>query len=341
MRVMHVLNTNKFSGAEKVVIEIINKSSDQYEMYYCSPSGTINNNLKKNNIKHIELDSLNSRKSFKKAIDLAKPDIIHAHDIRATFFSSIYSGKIPVVSHLHGNSDQMKRVSLKSLMYLYSSFFVKHIIAVSKSVLKDYKYSSFITKKTSVLYNFVDKENLMKSVEKDTNIYDFDFVFLGRLSFEKNPLKIAEISSRILEEDPTLKFGVIGDGPLKNEMENIFIKNGVRSQVDFLGFVENPYKILSLSKFMIMCSKFEGTPMAAIEALHLGVPIITYPTDGLNELIIHGQNGYFAKDDNEFKEYAFKVFNTTSVKKEQNTSLMTPKSYMEILHKIYSGIKSV
>lgn len=335
IKVMHVLNTNQFSGAEKVVIEVINNSSDSFEMYYCSPNGSINKVLKKNKIKHVDLSSLKSKDSFRKAIDSIKPDVIHAHDIRATFFSVLYSKGIPIVSHLHGNSDKMKKVSIKSIMYLYSSFFVKHIIAVSNSVLRDYKYSKYIYKKTSVLYNFIDKNNLLNYVNKDKKTYNFDFVYLGRLSFEKNPLKIAEIASSILKIDKKVKFAVIGEGPYKNEMENIFRHNGVISQVEFIGFIENPYKILSTSKFMIMCSKFEGTPMAAIEAIHLKVPIITYPTDGLNELIIHGENGYFAKNDSEFKKYAFRIFNENLQVQQTENELMNSEKYNKKLEKVY------
>jgi len=335
MKIIHVLNTNKFSGAEKVVIEIIKQSSPSDEIYYCSPKGTIQKELKKNNIKYLSISSLKSKKEFKKIVHQINPDIIHAHDIRATFFSVLYSKKVPIISHLHGNSDPMKKLSLKSLMYLYSSYFVNHIIAVSKSTLNDYKFSKNIKSKTSVLYNFVDKENLLYHVNLDKKEYNYDFVYLGRISYEKNPQKIAEIASLILKQSKILKFAVIGDGPLKDRMEKIFVEQGVNDQVDFLGFVENPYKILKSSKCMIMCSKFEGTPMVAIEALHLNVPIVSYPTDGLLELIIHGKNGYFAENEIDFVNYVNKILRENKINNNKQNHLVTSEEYIESLNKIY------
>ena len=57
-KVLHLLVTNKYSGAENVACSIIENASDKYDMYYCSPKGDIEEILKSRNIKYIPLKRL-------------------------------------------------------------------------------------------------------------------------------------------------------------------------------------------------------------------------------------------------------------------------------------------
>ena len=50
---------------------------------------------------------------------------------------------------------------------------------------------------------------------------------------------------------------------------------------------------------MLMTSRWEGTPMCALEAMALGLPIVSTPTDGLCELVTDGETGYLSDDDDE------------------------------------------
>lgn len=56
------------------------------------------------------------------------------------------------------------------------------------------------------------------------------------------------------------------------------------------------------SKVMIMTSRWEGTPMCALEAMALGVPIVGTPVDGLKAIIKDGETGYLSNDDAELAE---------------------------------------
>ena len=58
--------------------------------------------------------------------------------------------------------------------------------------------------------------------------------------------------------------------------------------------MNNPYKVLKCAKSLVMTSRWEGLPMCALEALSLGVPIISTPTDGLRELIRNDETGYLS-----------------------------------------------
>ena len=64
-----------------------------------------------------------------------------------------------------------------------------------------------------------------------------------------------------------------------------------------------------------MTSRFEGTPMVAIEAQILGVPIVSTPVDGMKEIVTNGFNGYTSNDNNDFVEKCLLVINNNALYK--------------------------
>ena len=61
------------------------------------------------------------------------------------------------------------------------------------------------------------------------------------------------------------------------------------------------------SKIVVMTSRWEGTPMVALEAIALGVPIVSTPTDGLKVLIRNGENGFLSDNNEEFADILINV----------------------------------
>ena len=298
MKILHVLTSNKLSGAENVVADISMMFSDSHDMAYCSPDGPIRKALSDRGVNYISVPKLNINE-LRKVIKNYKPDLIHAHDIKATVFSVLASGKIPVISHLHGNTESMRKVSFKSLIYLLSTIKVKTIISVSDSVLNDYIFKSAISKKTICLKNILYPRRITKLINFDKEIYGYDFGYVGRLSYPKNPRRVAEVASLVLRKLPNSKFLVIGEGDLKEEMEEVFNEKGVISRVHFTGNLESPYGAIKQLKCMVMTSRFEGTPIVALEAMVLGTPIVSTPVDGMLDLIEQNKTGLLSDDDNE------------------------------------------
>ena len=92
MKVLHVLSTNKYSGAENVVCQII-KMFPNEEMVYCSPDGDISSQLKDFNVKFLPINKL-SYNELKKVVQDFNPDVIHAHDLRACMVVSKFKNNI-------------------------------------------------------------------------------------------------------------------------------------------------------------------------------------------------------------------------------------------------------
>ena len=75
-----------------------------------------------------------------------------------------------------------------------------------------------------------------------------------------------------------MQCAVIGTGELEEVTKTLSHNKGLDNNLHFLGFMSNAYGILEHSKLMIMTSRWEGTPMCALEAMALGVPIVSTPS---------------------------------------------------------------
>ena len=101
MKVMHVLNSRIYSGAEKVVCQIIHAFQGEVEMVYCSPeSDIVRKMVEGQGVTYLPMKTM-SVSELSRVIREQKPDLIHAHDMRAGFFSALCCGKIPQIGRAH------------------------------------------------------------------------------------------------------------------------------------------------------------------------------------------------------------------------------------------------
>ena len=85
IRILHVLSSHIYSGAENVVCQIISlfQNDPDYEMIYCSPDGSIRKALEERKISYMPIEKV-SRSEVQRVISETAPTLIHAHDVRAS-----------------------------------------------------------------------------------------------------------------------------------------------------------------------------------------------------------------------------------------------------------------
>lgn len=328
MKVMHVLNSRIYSGAEKVVCQIIKAFRGEVEMVYCSPdSDIVRKMLEEQDVTFLPMESM-SVSNLKKVIEKQKPDLIHAHDMRASFFSALCCGNIPLVSHIHNNAYDARGLSPKTIAYLLAGFKARHILWVSNSSYEGYAFHKLFAKKSSVLYNIIDTEQIFEKKETDSNTYAYDMIYVGRLTYQKDPQRLMRLCARMKEGKPDLNVAIVGTGELEAEVKGLCKELNIEENVHFLGFQSNPIKMVHDSKVMILTSRWEGTPMCALEAMALGTPVVSTPSDGMKDLIDDGINGYLTDDDAVMADKLLKIMNDPDHRRELSEN--TRKKFAEI-----------
>ncbi len=315
IRVLHLLKSNIFSGAENVVCQIMSMFAGcpDVDMVYCSPDGKIRDALKEKNVPFLPLDDF-SEKSLKKAFAAYQPTVVHAHDVAASVLAAKALGKrVRIISHVHCNHEDMRKFTPKSLLFRLFSHRFHHIFWVSDSSFKDYRFANAVAEKSSILYNIIRLDDLRAAA--DASAESFDVLYLGRLCYAKDPERLIRVFAKILEKCPDATMGIVGDGEMRNDVKRVIAELSLADKVKMLGFQSNPKPILARAKLMLMTSRYEGLPMCALEAMGLGIPIVSTPTDGLCIVVEEGENGFLREDDDGLADCAALLIRDSALRK--------------------------
>jgi glycosyltransferase involved in cell wall biosynthesis len=118
---------------------------------------------------------------------------------------------------------------------------------------------------------------------------------IGRLQPQKNFHTFIEVASRF--EDHDYKFEIIGDGPMRKELEN---KTADLSSVELLGElpISDVKKFLCEWDIYFQPSKYEGLCITVLEAMASGLPVVASPVGGISQSVVDGETGFLVKNHN-------------------------------------------
>lgn len=342
-KIFFIVNTNIYSGAEAVNINIINHLKNKYDFYWVSKKGPIDDYLSMYHIKHIEIEKVN-RKEIKRIIKEYKPDILHATDYRASVISSLCTRKIPVISHLHNNSPWLKNpIHPNSLAYLYAGIKSNAILTVSDSIEEEYTYSNLISKKITNISNPISRKEILSKVEKKED-KQYDICFVGRLTEQKDPLRFIELISKLKKQKKNIKAIMVGEGELREQCEQKIKELSLSRNIKMVGFQKNPYTYMNQSKVFLLPSKWEGFGLVVFEALTLGLPCFTTKVGGMVNLVTE-TCGSFCQTDEDFvdkiiplltEEKKYQTLSKEAIKRSKE--LDNSKFYYENIDKIYQEV---
>jgi len=96
----------------------------------------------------------------------------------------------------------------------------------------------------------------------------------------------------IVRQQRAVKLIILGEGHLRDELKSLAVTMGVGEDVDFAGFVDNPYPYIKSADLYVLSSVREGSPNALTEALALGTPVVaTDCPGGVREILKNGRWG--------------------------------------------------
>lgn len=235
---------------------------------------------------------------IRQAVDQHRPCLIHAHGYKASIMSKVTKlslvkpNKLYQVSTYHAGETPTGKVWLYDFLDRYSGFISNHSLVVSD------KIKDKIPSQTTLLNNFISipespsslfASGFVKDVKEDTTtIYDIGFV--GRLSYEKAADRFVTLAN----SHPSHRFHIFGDGP-----ERQILENNPPTNLTFHGHQSCMDYAWQIIDVLVIPSRYEGLPMAALEAMVRGIPVIAAAVGNLPQLIEHQTSGYIAKNETE------------------------------------------
>jgi len=237
-----------------------------------------------------------------------KPDYIYGiyffpHGIYAAIVGFLL--KIPVIQEIIGTD---RLLVTKSRIYQRLLMQAEHV-GVRGTASRDQLSELGIPKEKmfiSVAVNAIDF-NLFKPNQSGK---EYDFVYCGRLDQNKQINLLLDAFFEVHKQNSALKLVLVGDGPEKKNLEMKVKTFGLNDNVTFAGKQDyrNIPSFLNKSRIFVMASAFEGLPVAMLEALSCGLPVVVPDIGDISDIAIHGYNAWLVNETS--KNAYFKALST-------------------------------
>ncbi|MFQ5422273.1 MAG: glycosyltransferase family 4 protein, partial [Anaerolineae bacterium] len=116
-----------------------------------------------------------------------------------------------------------------------------------------------------------------------------------RLSPQKSPLTLVELFARVAAARPQTRFVVVGDGPLRGEMEARLAAVGLTERVTLTGLRRDVPELMAAFDLFVLTSLWEGLPRVLPQAMASGLPVVCTAADGSAEIVQDGVNGFLVE----------------------------------------------
>ena len=243
-----------------------------------------------------------------KVIRQIKPDIVHTHTAKAGMLGRLAAIilRVPVIVHtFHGNVFREYFGKCKTCLFIFIerslAKFTTRIIAISEQQKKELLNFKITDENKIVIINLgFQFANVIPS-EEDRNKFRHKYNIpldakligiVGRLVPVKNHLLFLSIAQDILNEKDDVYFTLIGDGELREHLEQEIKQRNISDRVIITGFIEDLKQVYSDLDLVLLTSNNEGTPVALIEAMACKKIVMSTKVGGVEDLITPGVNGY-------------------------------------------------
>lgn len=233
--------------------------------------------------------------ALRRLISRIRPSVLHLHSSKAGGVGRLAAlgvRDLRVVYTPNGMATHLSRafgVVERVLGHLRTD----HLIAVSESEYSEIAAMSVVP--ASVLARIDSGISLKETRARAGAISDPDeptVMFVGRLTFQKDPLFAAEASARMIAALPGQRFVWVGDGELRDAFEARLVSLGVRKHWTLTGWVDNPHPVMASATVCALASRYESFGYVTLEAMAMGKPMVATRVAGSSDLVAHGETGF-------------------------------------------------
>lgn len=234
---------------------------------------------------------------LKKIIREIKPDIVFSIGTYLNILSFFSFKKNKLILSEHDVPSVRLKYSTfgKLIKFIAKSVYKKSVmVGISKVIIKNLK-KNFKVKKAFLIYYGIDNKRIQKYAEEqiEENILNRPYVvFVGRFTLQKDVFTLIKGYFEAFKKGIKENLLLIGEGEEKDNIIKLIKKLGLEKKVFLLGYKENPYKYIKRAKALILSSIWEGLPYILLEAISLGIPVIsTDCPSGPSEILEDGKFG--------------------------------------------------
>lgn len=233
-------------------------------------------------------------------------DLIHAHGLSSVALAATIAGTFlgkPVIAQAHGGGmtgdvSGLGRSWLRSLRRRLLMR-VDRYVALTDQIRSELLGLGLDGRRVVKIPNAVDTSAFYpwvggrRALRRGLGLFEEDkvIIFVGRLVPGKRVDLLIRGLRQVRERIPEARLVLVGDGPLRSELEQIVVRLGLDSSVIFVGNRPDVAAYMQASDMFVLPSEWEGLSIALLEAMACGLPVLVSDCDGNRELVTDGLDG--------------------------------------------------
>lgn len=345
--VLFLVSNLEAGGAQRVVSELANRMVKKRiktsiallfndAIHYSLDNSIqiyIYRSLKKNKIEE-QKEKINF---IQQAVKTSKADVVISFLADVNIYASIalWNNKVKLI--VSERNDPQREPSALIKKYLRKFVYKRPDGFVFQTNLAQKYFNKKIQLRSTIIHNPVKNGLPSSKVVKKNYI---KIVSIGRLEEQKNYPLALNIVKQLCDKGINVKYYIYGQGSCKSSLQELCINWGIENCVFFMGTRKNVHIEIIDADFFIMTSTYEGLPNALMEAMSMGLIVLSTncPCGGPGELIKHGINGFLfpVNDEKGFVETIIYLINkkekrmrigeeAKKIKSTHNINLITEK----------------
>lgn len=306
--IMYVLPSFSTGGAEKLVIELANNiDPNKFNIHIVSYFNQTNEMHTYDTLinKNIKIHFLNKKVGLdlglffrlKRLIKKLRPDVIHAHLNTLFYLIPSFNSKQKKFFSIHSiPSEEAKGIHKVVRKYCFKFKNVTPIAISNKIAELTKEYYNISKDKIVVIDNGIKIEKINTSIlNKNTNT--FTIINVSSFKPAKDHITLLDSFKKFHSLYPNSELWLLGDGALKSIIVDHIQKNKIE-KIKFFGNVSNVNDFLKQADMFLLTSIWEGFPLCLLEALAVGLPIVSTNVGGICDIIQDGYNGFLVSPKN-------------------------------------------
>ena len=247
---------------------------------------------------------LRTLRILRQALRRLQPDVVHSHLGRSDWYAwlATMGGRVLLVSTEHGISEDHPELyggraaqATHQLAHRLRLRRTDAVIAVSQYTARALmaRYRVLRRRPPLVVLPSVDAESLERA-RHDDQMPDgtLRLVCLSRLSHEKGVDVLLRALATTIAQGTAVHATIAGDGEDRGKLGTLAEALGLQAHVDFLGRIDDVVPVLRQADALVIPSRSENLPLAALEALAAGVPVVATDVGGVGEVVVPGSTGW-------------------------------------------------